>query len=478
MPRELRIQLPARGWEPRHYQLEAWLAFERGVTRFCEPWHRRAGKDEFALAAAAVGAHRRVGTYWHMLPKANQARKAIWDAVNPNTGRTRIDDAFPDGLRASTRSQDMFLQFHNASTWQVLGSDNFGAAIGSPPVGVVFSEYSQADPNAWAFIRPILAENGGWAMFISTPRGRNHFFRMYEYAKNDPTWHTQHLTVEQTGAVSMDIIDTERRELRAERGYAEADALIAQEWYCDWNAAIPGSYYGALMDRLEKAGRVGDYPFVPGLPVFSAWDIGKGDQTVVWFFQVLENGRIRIIDVLSGSGVGLDYYARAILSRGWVMPFNIWPPDGGIHEWGNESSRPEQAQKYGLKPYVLSVDQRGSREMGIAAVRTLLQDIEFNKTPAPWPHEIAEAKNLEDAQQAANDRMARGIDGMREYHREWDELRKTFRDEPVHDWASDYADSMRYLALGRRHIPSGMLPGAAQLGPRQTVALSDYSMFG
>jgi phage terminase large subunit len=151
--------------------MPAWEQLEAGKKRLALAWHRRAGKDDVCLHWAATCAMTRVGGYWHMLPQHNQARKAIWDAINPGTGRRRIDDAFPLALRDSTREQDMFIRFKNGSTWQVVGSDNYNALVGSPPVGVVFSEYALSDPSSWAFIRPILAENGGWALFISTPRG-------------------------------------------------------------------------------------------------------------------------------------------------------------------------------------------------------------------------------------------------------------------------------------------------------------------
>jgi phage terminase large subunit len=224
------ITIPANGWRPRHYQMPAWAALEGGAKRLALAWHRRSGKDELALHWAAVSAVMRPGSYWHMLPQANQSRKALWDAVNPHTGKRRIDDAFPLELRESTREQDMFIRFKNGSTWQVVGSDNYDSLVGSPPTGVVFSEYAMADPNAWAFLRPILAENNGWAIFISTPRGRNHFARLVEYAKNDPQWFGQVLTVEDTQTISKDIIQRERKELRMERGDKEAEAIIRQEY--------------------------------------------------------------------------------------------------------------------------------------------------------------------------------------------------------------------------------------------------------
>jgi phage terminase large subunit len=280
-----RIRVPANGWRPRPYQMPAWSALERGTKRLALAWHRRSGKDDIALHWSACAAVQNPGTYWHMLPAANQARKAIWDAVNPRTGRRRIDDAFPEGLRESTREQDMFIRFKNGATWQVVGSDNYNSLVGSPPIGIVFSEYALADPSAWALLRPILAENGGWALFISTPRGRNHFAKLVDFALKDREWFGQILSTDQTNVISKEVIDRELRELTAERGQKEAEAIVAQEYHCDFDAAIPGAYYGELMARADREGRIGLFPHDPNLPVGTAWDLGIGDSTVVWFFQ-------------------------------------------------------------------------------------------------------------------------------------------------------------------------------------------------
>ncbi len=439
------LELPAGGWRPRHYQMPAWAALEGGCKRLALAWHRRAGKDDLCLHWTAVSAMQRVGGYWHMLPMANQARKAIWDAVNPRTGRRRIDEAFPAALRASTREQDMFIRFINGSTWQVVGSDNYDALVGSPPVGVVFSEYALADPSSWAFLRPILAENGGWALFISTPRGRNHFSRLVEYAKTSKEWFGQVLTVEMTGAISRETVERERVEIEAERGQKEAEAIINQEYYCDFDAAVPGAYYGELMSRAHTEGRVGDYPWMSNLPVGTASDLGHGDQTVVWFYQQMPSGRVRIIDVISGSGVGVDWYASRIIRRPYTVVDNIWPHDGdhGNIRDVNGTTLVKQAQTLGWRP-IRCLERDPSVDMGIQAVRQMLPMCEFNTTPIPFDGETIEQ---------ARQRMQRALDALRQYRREWDEKRQCFKDAPLHDWTSDYADGIRYLARGKRPFP-------------------------
>lgn len=439
-----RIVLPHNGWRPREYQMPAWAALEAGCKRLALAWHRRAGKDDICLHWAATAAMTQVGTYWHMLPQQNQARKAIWDAVNPKTGRRRIDDAFPEELRATTREQDMLIRFKNGSTWQVVGSDNYNALVGSPPLGVVFSEYALSDPSSWAFIRMILAENGGWALFISTPRGNNHFAKLVRYAMGEGAseWFGQVLAVEDTGAIPPDVIAREQRELTAERGEKEAEAIVAQEYRCDFNAAIPGAYYGAHMSAVDREGRLGDYPWITSLPVGTAWDIGHSDSTVIWFFQQLKSGRIRLIDVLEGSGVGIDWYAAKLRERQYAYADHIWPHDGGhgnIRDIGGTSLE-ANAKALGVRPIrVLERDQ--TVQMGIQAVRQMFPMLEFNSRPLPF---------LGETQDEANARMARACDALRGYRRVWDEKNQRMSDNPLHDWCSNTADSLRYLARGRR----------------------------
>lgn len=424
----------------------AWGALEAGKNRLALAWHRRAGKDDISLHWAATSAMERVGPYWHMLPMANQARKAIWDAVNPRTGRRRIDDAFPHEIRDSTRENDMFIRFKNGSTWQVVGSDNYNSLVGSPPIGIVFSEYALADPSAWALLRPILLENGGWAVFISTTRGRNHFHKLVEYAKTSPEWYGETLTIEDTGAIPMSAIETERKELTAERGEQEAEAIIAQEYYCDADASIPGAYYGSHMSKALKEGRIGMFPWLPDEQVGTAWDLGHGDSTVIWFYQQPKGGRVRIIDVLEGSGVGVDWYAKKLRDKPYIYADHIWPHDGGhgnIRDVEGETLQ-TTAEKLGIRPLRV-LDNNMSVEHGISAARTMFPLCEFNTHPLPMEDESPEAAVL---------RMERAHNALKGYRREWDDKLSRFKDVPLHDWTSHTADAFRYLARGRKPFPS------------------------
>lgn len=477
-PREpagpVNITLP-HGWAPRAYQLAAWRAAmgvpgeEPGTwkvppkLRHSLAWHRRAGKDAFALNRTAVGMIDRIGTYWHMLPQANQARKAIWDAVDEFTGIRRIDQAFPKELRETTRDHEMFIRMKNGSTWQLVGSDNYNSLVGSPPIGLVGSEWALADPAAWDFLRPILANNGGWAMFISTPRGENHFADMHRRALSDPLWandwFAETLTVEDTGALSPETIARELRELAAVRGDTEARSIIAQEYYCSFAAALPGAYYAELLAAKEARGEIGSFPWDPRYPVRWGSDLGMKDSSTFWLWQDID-GRPRIINYFDGTGVDdVGWYVARLNSLPYRYGRGLLPHDGGHTRLGMAGSISAQMTKLGARNDVVPVTK--DLTAAIQQTRTFLTRCVINTEVDPFPGESREE---------AKGRMMRALTALRMYHREWDPQAKRFRDKPEHDWCSDVADGLRTVACGHRD-PRGQADPDGK--PRRGVRIAD-----
>ena len=165
----IKIRLPAGDWEPRDHQRKLWGFLEGGGTRAIAVWHRRAGKDDVVLHHTACAAHKRVGNYWHCMPEYAQCRKAIWTAVNPHSGKRRIDEAFPHEIRESTNEQrDVHPLSQRLDLVQAIGSDNYNAQMGAPRGWHCLFRMGAAHPGAWGFHRPILEENNGWA--ASSPR--------------------------------------------------------------------------------------------------------------------------------------------------------------------------------------------------------------------------------------------------------------------------------------------------------------------
>ncbi len=392
--------------------MRLWSYLEGGGKRAAAVWHRRAGKDSVALNWTATAAHQRVGTYWHMLPTQTQGRKTIWDGIDRH-GRRMIDQAFPDLIRTNYRKDEMKIELKCGSIWQVVGSDNYNNLIGSNPVGVVFSEYSVADPAAWDYIRPILAENGGWAVFIYTARGRNHGAHLYEMARDNPGWFAEILTVNDTGVIGPEIIQEER-----DSGMSED--MIQQEYFCSFAAAISGSYYGKQMGDAEKDGRICEVPYEPNIRVETWWDLGIRDSMAIWFVQRV-NREIRVIDYYEMSGEGLPHFAKILQNKDYVYSRHIAPHDIEVRELGTGKSRRETAANLGIKFQIapnLPVDD------GIDAVRAMLPRCWFDKK-----------------------KTARLVEALKQYRKEWDDKLKTFKPSPLHDWASHPADAGRYGAV-------------------------------
>lgn len=421
------ITLPHE-WEPRAYQQALWryMHSDRRGKRAIAIWPRRHGKDDVALHFTACAAMERVGVYWHLLPQQNQARRAIWNAVNPHTGRRRIDDAFPHQLREKTVDDEMFIRFKNGSTWQVIGSDNYDALVGTPPIGVIFSEWALSNPQAWSLVRPILLENGGWSMFITTPRGRNHAKRMFDMALESEGWFAEHFTSLETGVFTSQGLANEKAELISERGEADGSALFEQEYMCSWSAALPGAYYAHIIDRLEKDGALTRVPHDPAKQVHTAWDIGANDMTVIWFFQKTVYGW-NVIDYIANTSVGIDWYVKQVREKPYIYGEHLLPHDAEDKRVTNidAGSIEDQVSDLGLKN-VRVVPRTTSVANDINEVRKVLPTCVFDK-----------------------ERCAHGIDAMRSYRRVWDEKLRAYKDHPLHDWASDPADAFRTFAMGK-----------------------------
>ena len=407
----------------RPYQRPLWNYLEGGGKRAIAAWFRRAGKDEVCLNWTAVAAMQRVGTYWTLLPEAAQARKAIWDAVDPHTGLRRIDSAFPKAIRESTHEGEMKIKFKNGSLWQVVGSDNYHSLVGTPPCGLTFSEWARAVPESYGYLNPILTANNGWAIFISTPLGNNHFKRMLDDARTNPKWFAEVLPVQASGgAISSEALEESRREYIALYGETAGQGLFAQEFECSFASVIPGAYYTAELIAAEREGRVGQVDIAKDMAMHTAWDLGIDDATALWCFQV-QPGRLHIVDYYENSGHGAEHYCQWLNERGYHGT-DFVPHDARVREWSTNRTRLETLRLLGRKPRLVPAHTVID---GINAARVTLISAHFDAA-----------------------RCQRGIECLRAYCAEWDEQLRTFRKTPKHDWASHGADAFRYLAMAWR----------------------------
>lgn len=427
------IKLP-NNWIPRVYQKPLWEYLINGGKRAVACFHRRAGKDDVFLHYTAVAAHERIGNYWMMLPEYSQARKSMWDAINSHTGKRRIDEAFPKELRKGTKENEMMIQFHSGSTFQLVGSDNYNSLVGSPPVGLVFSEYAISLPSAWGYLMPILEENGGWAGFNSTPRGKNHFKRMCEFADKEPGWFFQSLNADQSGVFSPEQLSNILRQLQAEHGEEYGMALFMQEYYVSFEAAMPGSIWGDCVSKLEAADKITVVPHVPGYPVFTGSDLGFDDSTVFWFYQIID-GEIRVIDFLEDHFKDVEFYATALLNKheqGYVY---------GKH-WLPHDARPRTLAAGGksILQQFIEFNSDHQEKLGDFAIAPKLDKQEqIQAARATFPHCSFDA-----------DKCEVGIDHLKAYRREYDEENNVFSSTPKHDGASHAADAWSTVSVSWR----------------------------
>lgn len=380
------------------------------------------------LHRTAVAAFERPATYWTALPEYAQARKALWAAVNPHTGKRRVDEAFPHDLRESTNEQEMFIRFKNGSTWQLVGSDRYNSLVGAGVAGVTFSEWALCNPSAWGYIRPMLEENNGWSAFITTPRGRNHAHSMLEMAQQNPKWFGQVLTVHDTGALTQEQLDESLAEYVSLYGDDLGRAQFEQEYLCSFNAAIMGAFYAREMLAVRTEGRVVEIEPIPGRPVHTAWDLGVEDSTAIWWFQVV-GAQIYILDYYVAHGYAVDHYAEVVKSKPWPRGVDFVPHDAKVREWGAPGARTrvESMIAEGLRPELvpMSTDMDGHQ-----AVRKTLPLCVFH------PRTDTE-----------------GMAALESYHRQWDDDLKTYRLKAEHDWSSHGSKAFQYLSQAWRNVP-------------------------
>jgi phage terminase large subunit len=430
------ITLP-HNWSRRPDQKALWdyLINHDRDGRAVGVMHRQWGKDTVALHAEACMLHMRIGNYWHMLPKYEQARIAIWESVNPDTGLKRIDEAFPVELRKRTDNSSMIIEFHCGSNWRLVGSDAFDRTVSAQPVWITFSEWALANPMAWVFLQPMIERNHGNALWIYTPRGDNHGKSHFEFAQKEPGWFAQSLRADQTPVFKPDQLDRILRQLISQLGdEAEAKALFEQEYMCSFMGAVRGAYYTRQMAAAEADGRISRVPWQPNIEVNTYWDLGVRDSMAIWFIQHVGKAH-HVIDYYENTGFGLEHYANEMQKKPYKYGNHYMPHDAEAREMTSGEialSRKEVAENLGIKP-VITVPRAQNMnlimQVHIPAVRNVLPSCWFDR-----------------------EKCAVGISALKTYSADWDEEKRILAPRPAENWAIHGADAFRTFAVGYESI--------------------------
>ena len=401
---------------PRPYQYNVCDAFESGLyKKFLVIWPRRAGKDICALNLMLRAACRKVGTYFYIFPTFQMGRRILWDAIDISGNRI-LSHYIPEEMIESRNEQQMSIRLVNGSQIQILGSDNFDKTlVGTNAIGMVFSEYALSDSRAYAFSIPILKASNGWVLMVSTPRGKNALWELYNVARKSKDWFCEKLSIDDTKHILIGEIEKE-----IEEGSISRD-LALQEFWTSFELGVDGSFYGKALDNLRHKGQITSVMWDPYMPVHTAWDLGYNDSTCIIFCQVSKDGQIRIIDSYENNKKGLDHYAKIIKEKEYTYGKHIAPFDIAVHDLGTGISRWKMMHDIGVS-FVRYTDKAIGVMDGIEAVRRHM--------PKMWIDERSCSSLLK---------------SLENYRQEYDHKRKVYNLNPLHDQFSHFCDAMRYL---------------------------------
>jgi len=385
--------------------------------------HRRAGKTVACiqdLIVRAVTCKKPEPRFAYIAPTYGQAKDVAWAYLK------RYTSAIP---KMGVSESELTITFpNNGARIRLYGAENYDRIRGLYLDGVIIDEAGDIDPRAWPeVVRPALSDRSGWATFIGTPKGRNAFFDIIREAKANPDWYYSELRASQTGIIAKEELADARKMLTPEQ--------YAQEFECSFDAAILGAYYGKEIALAETERRIGKVPHDRAADTYAAWDLGIGDATAIWVWQIVGQ-EWRFIHCYENSGVGLDHYVDWVKSLPYKVHEHILPHDAEARELQTGNSRLEFLEARGLRCSVLP---RHPVEDRISAARVKFNRFWFDET-----------------------NCARGIDCLRMYRADFDEKNKVLRNRPMHDWTSHTADAFGYAVMG----------GQERRGPAETYEVN------
>lgn len=338
--------------------------------------------------------------------------------------------------------QDLTLIFPNGGKYIFIGSDNYGSLRGMYQDHATFDEFALQNPLVWtSVVRPSLSDFKGTATFIGSANGRNHFYDIKKKHLTDPEWAFWDLRASQTHILSQEELDSAKRDMPEEQ--------YLQEYENNFDAAVIGSYYGTLVADIENQDRYVHLIHDPTLDTFISFDLGIGDTTAIWVWQVLGN-EWRYIDYYENSGQALPHYVDWIKSNRYKPREVFLPHDGAAREQITGMTRQEFLQD--RAEFNVTVVPKYSVDDGIHAVRSILPRCFFNSS-----------------------KCEQGLDCLRMYRKQFDEDKKTWLDKPFHDWASHGADAFRIGVMGLFDYKPSVKPKTIELTLDKTSDMWMYA---
>jgi len=421
------------GYEPRWYFNDFHQRARRWAILVA---HRRAGKTVAAvndLIEKASYNTKQNPRYGYVAPLYTQAKQIAWQYLK--------DYAAP--FRPKVSESGLFVELpHNNARITLYGADNPDSFRGLYFDGLVLDEFGNMRPSVWSeVLLPTLLDRRGWAVFMGTPNGPNHFRDLYELRLNDDSWFVAHLPYQYTGILSPEDIESIRELM--------TDDEFAQEMECSFTASTRGAYFSKEIAAAEAAGRISDSLEFDDSPLHFSLDLGIRDDTSGWAWQERPDGYAMQLS-FADNNRPISHYVELInatCSTYSVPRGRIWlPHDARARSLQTGRTLVEQLVDYNVYPEIVP---RQNLNDGISAARLIFGDVWFHHT-----------------------RCADGIRALKSYHRDYDEDSKVYKDTPVHDWASHYADAFRGFALVSERKSAKRLPTPEEAAEARRLALA------
>lgn len=364
------------------------------------------------LLTRALATSKSQARYAYIAPYREQAKTVAWEYLKYYAASVVKDPAL------DFRESDLTVRLFNGSTVRLFGADNPNALRGMYLDGVVMDEYADMRPSLWGeVIRPALSDRKGWAVFIGTPRGRNAFYELYQAAGEDQDWLRLTLQASQTGLLPESEL-ADARKTMSENQYA-------QEYECSFEAAVIGAVYAKELMAARGQGRIAKIVHDGMNLVYTAWDIGYGDSTSIWFYQRIKD-EIRLIDFYETNQEPAAHYAAVLKGKGYNYDTAFLPHDADNGQVVTGHSFAEVIRSLGFK---VEIVPKLSLEEGINAARQMFSRCVFDE------------KNCR-----------AGIDALQNYRWDYNSRMGELKSSPVHDWSSHAADAFRYLAVSAKKV--------------------------
>jgi hypothetical protein len=393
---------PREAFLPFHNRRQRWAVLNT---------HRRAGKTVALVNDIIVGALQcqlRKPQLAYVGPTFTQAKRIAW---------TYLKDYAEPYMAKPPSESELKVTLHGNRTIYCLGADNADSLRGMYLDGGVGDEYALFRPSVFSqVIRPSLSDRNGWWVFASTPRGKNLFYEEYKRGlKNPDEYYTLELKASESGILPPDELESLRRDLDPEE--------FAQEYLCSFDAALKGAIYADEVNRLFYEQRVHTGLYDAALETHVAFDLGFTDATVAIWWQEHRDGTLRVVCTEATQGKDIHHHIDRIQQFSGELG-KVWlPHDSRAKNLQTGRSIVEQFIDNKIRPSIVPMHKVRDR---IAATRKMFTRVHID---------------------SEDEGCTELIEALKGYRREWDETYMMFKDQPLHDWCSDYADCFGYMCV-------------------------------